>query len=682
MFLTKIWIVLLAAVGGLMAGISFLAPTALDHNVTRKDEELLRRGYVVADLYLEGYSFARRRRVAEIGRDVPLATKLAGQATARDPQIRTATVNEIKAKLEGFNSKLNAGIAMVVDDTGLVVVRNGAGSGNPPDSVANTGLVRKALSGEDDKDTWVVEGRLFRVVGAPVSAPGGKIVGALVFGFELNDEQAAAIQARAGSEVAFFLEGKRVARSLSLDDGPLAEVPGLLQKSAGVAKSPKPTDPTPISGGKYMAIVKGLGGEAAEQGAVYVLLAPHKRAGSLFDFVRSAPAEYWKGVPWGPVGGAAGAALVLAFIFIAVEAERPLKKLLREARDLAEGSGARFDDRKYSGKYGSLARAINDILRKGHRAPAAEAFMSQNSGNVTKEINLILGGVASPRQFELPNPEPVLAQGTLMEQPAIKAAQAALDGKAAKPARPPADKPKVVADKSAAPAVLEDDAAKAAPIKPAAPKTAPDTKAKAPATPAAATSKAADGPPPKPPRPPAVEAAKNSSGARPMPQPPVDAAPSKNANSGARPMPQPPVSPPGRGFKAQKPPTLVQAAPVADAFDEAPIPQPDVQPVAEREIFHGEATVVAEVPENLLRQSAREDSALDEAVHYREIFEQFVDTKKRCGEPTANLTYEKFVTKLEANREQIVSKYTCKSVRFQVYVKDGKAALKATPVKG
>src|SRR5436190_3500510 len=99
MFLTKIWIVLLAAVGGLMAGISFLAPTALDHNVTRKDEELLRRGYVVADLYLEGYSFARRRRVAEIGRDVPLATKLAGQATARDPQIRTATVNEIKAKL-------------------------------------------------------------------------------------------------------------------------------------------------------------------------------------------------------------------------------------------------------------------------------------------------------------------------------------------------------------------------------------------------------------------------------------------------------------------------------------------------------------------------------------------------------------------------------------------------------
>jgi hypothetical protein len=29
----------------------------------------------------------------------------------------------------------------------------------------------------------------------------------------------------------------------------------------------------------------------------------------------------------------------------------------------------------------------------------------------------------------------------------------------------------------------------------------------------------------------------------------------------------------------------------------------------------------------------------------------------------------------------LVEKYSCRTVRFQVYVKDGKAALKATPVK-
>ena len=53
---------------------------------------------------------------------------------------------------------------------------------------------------------------------------------------------------------------------------------------------------------------------------------------------------------------------------------------------------------------------------------------------------------------------------------------------------------------------------------------------------------------------------------------------------------------------------------------------------------------------------------------------------RRCGEPTEGVTYDKFSGKLRANRQQLISRYACKSVKFQVYVKDGKAALKATPV--
>ena len=56
-------------------------------------------------------------------------------------------------------------------------------------------------------------------------------------------------------------------------------------------------------------------------------------------------------------------------------------------------------------------------------------------------------------------------------------------------------------------------------------------------------------------------------------------------------------------------------------------------------------------------------------------------TRERCGEGSDGLTYEKFVAKLRKNREQLVQKYACRTVRFQVYVKEGKAALKATPVK-
>ena len=70
-----------------------------------------------------------------------------------------------------------------------------------------------------------------------------------------------------------------------------------------------------------------------------------------------------------------------------------------------------------------------------------------------------------------------------------------------------------------------------------------------------------------------------------------------------------------------------------------------------------------------------------EEEHFQATFKEFVATRERCGEPSDGLTYEKFVVKLKKNKEQLVAKYNCRSVRFQVYVKEGKAALKATPVK-
>ncbi len=65
----------------------------------------------------------------------------------------------------------------------------------------------------------------------------------------------------------------------------------------------------------------------------------------------------------------------------------------------------------------------------------------------------------------------------------------------------------------------------------------------------------------------------------------------------------------------------------------------------------------------------------------REVFAEFLDTKRNLGEPTDGITFDKFAVKLRGNREQLMAKYGCKSVRFAVYIKDGKAALKAVPVQ-
>ncbi len=74
--------------------------------------------------------------------------------------------------------------------------------------------------------------------------------------------------------------------------------------------------------------------------------------------------------------------------------------------------------------------------------------------------------------------------------------------------------------------------------------------------------------------------------------------------------------------------------------------------------------------------------ASSEEAYFRQVYEDFVELKKKCGEATEGLTVEKFAAKLRQNRDQLVTKYSCKAVKFQVYVKDGRAALKAAPVKG
>ena len=71
----------------------------------------------------------------------------------------------------------------------------------------------------------------------------------------------------------------------------------------------------------------------------------------------------------------------------------------------------------------------------------------------------------------------------------------------------------------------------------------------------------------------------------------------------------------------------------------------------------------------------------EEERHFQEVFRDFVATREKCREPADGLTFDKFKAKLLKNKEQLVAKYQCRTVRFQVYVKDGKAALKATPVK-
>jgi len=66
---------------------------------------------------------------------------------------------------------------------------------------------------------------------------------------------------------------------------------------------------------------------------------------------------------------------------------------------------------------------------------------------------------------------------------------------------------------------------------------------------------------------------------------------------------------------------------------------------------------------------------------WHSVYQEFVRTKEQCGENVAGFTYEKFEQTLRKNQEALIKRHGAKRVKFSVYVKDGKAALKASPIK-
>ena len=141
-----------------------------------------------------------------------------------------------------------------------------------------------------------------------------------------------------------------------------------------------------------------------------------------------------------------------------------------------------------------------------------------------------------------------------------------------------------------------------------------------PAPPAAAPSPTPSAPPPSAPRPP--------SGAPPAAAPPSPSPPPPRPPTGTAPPPRPPAPP--------------AAAPSA----------------------------------------APSSEGSDKEQAYREIFEEFLQVKSACGEPTQNLSFERFAAKLRKNEKDLRAKRPdIKDVDFSVYVKDGKAALKAKVIR-
>lgn len=140
-------------------------------------------------------------------------------------------------------------------------------------------------------------------------------------------------------------------------------------------------------------------------------------------------------------------------------------------------------------------------------------------------------------------------------------------------------------------------------------------------------------------------------------------------------------------WPSRAPSTRQPAAATIRHTEESLTPAPDdppTRPKAMLDDYDGfdepeENTQIKHVPQSLLDASA--PGAQGEEAHFREVFDQFVAAQKECGAPVNGLTFDKFVRKLHAARDQVMKRHNASQVRFTVYVKEGRAALKASPVK-
>jgi hypothetical protein len=96
----------------------------------------------------------------------------------------------------------------------------------------------------------------------------------------------------------------------------------------------------------------------------------------------------------------------------------------------------------------------------------------------------------------------------------------------------------------------------------------------------------------------------------------------------------------------------------------------------------GEPPPAAPPEEAPLRdEPAPPQAANPDEEHWQVVYQDFIAARKQSGESVEGVTYERFRVKLKQQRDQLVAKYACKTARFQVYLKQGRAALKASPVR-
>jgi hypothetical protein len=658
MALSKLWLFLVTLVGAAAVAVLLVAPRSLDDELARETGARLERAQQAASLLFQVNGRRWIDSAAQAASDAVLVESLS--EASRGPADLVIVHRTVQDRLKHFGGQLHAELALATDAKGRVIARLGPDDAVWKDGVEGLPLVADALRGLRGDDTWAVDGRVYRVVATPVMTK-ERYVGALVIGQELGGQLVQSMKQALGTDVAVLLRGRVVASSAQ--SAAISQLPVIAEREAESLRTRGHTAAVPVGGDDpALAALAVLPGDLGPR-ALIAVIAPRTHVGAPLALAERALREVGTLPPTllAAIGGGALLALVLGLLLLRLEVERPQRRLAADAQRLARGESQRLDDDLHPGRLGAVARAVNTALdRLGVRAiPARNPPSSEASS------------AASPPPPAAPPRRPQPGETSTLSAADIEARKQLLVETGAYAVMPDDMKPplagasivQAVGDvgTDAVPTSVRDADAFAAP---------PTVQA----THAPSFDDAIDAPTRARAGLPSLAAKSAAGGA----EREMIAEPAFRDDEEATSV----ASQEALQRLAQADYAAARAAEQAAALKQRPptIPPISTMPplpagTSPRASSPGIPVAAAAGPGAVASAPADADEA-----ELRRVYQEFVETKQRLGEPTEGVTFEKFAAKLRNNRAELINRFSCKSVRFQVYVKDGKAALKATPV--
>ncbi|MCK5800850.1 MAG: hypothetical protein KAI47_26865, partial [Deltaproteobacteria bacterium] len=535
-------------------------------------------------------------------------------------------------------------LAIIVDFRGKQIGRLGKGAAKMKpgqDGLIGYPLVAAAMRGYLADDTWNLDNHLFVMAAAPVvSRNRNRYVGALLLGKEIDKEFATRLKRQlvgspdsplANVDVAFFLRGKIL--SSSVKNPELTKLPRRFSKSRDkiLEKGRSSAFFAGKGSDRRLVVMAPLRGEAAAHDAFYAVITKTPKALGLFSTLKKLnKGDFPPGV-WLLLGGVFLGILIVGFFLLHVEHSAPIQRLVDDVHKLSQSDISRLEEHTYRGAQYRLAHLINEIIDRTPKrsgkdinkildAQPTPGFPADSHDKVAPQSNRVAHGGAMPPVMSPTASSPALRA---IESPGLD-----LDG-------PHVDRLPAVAEGVMALDGLGSDRMG-----------------------------------------PTLDLEKD--------------APSRETE---KPAPFA-LSPLGNSASDEALPTLTPMA-LPDEEDEN---TPTSLKAPERPLLEVKVTAQQSAGRDKTRQgpfgselaalapnaapplSKEADTAESQEDYFKKIFEEFVAIKRSCGETTDKLTLDRFSTKLKKNRQSLIERYGCSDVRFRVYIKDGKAALKATPI--